>query len=71
MLYQIPASAQPEDIRIAGWFGYWGTAVWYLTKKEISQDNMERYRIMESEVMQIQKNVGQRISDRQSERGRA
>jgi len=71
LLYQIPTEAQPEDIRIAGWFGYWGTAVWHLTRTEIRQDNMENYRIMESEIVQLQKNAGQRISDRQSERVKA
>jgi len=34
ILYQIPEEAQPEDIRVLGWFGYYGYGIWYLTEQE-------------------------------------
>jgi len=34
ILTQIPVGAEPEDIRILGWFDYYGYGVWYLTEHE-------------------------------------
>lgn len=71
ILYQIPEQAQPEDIRVAGWFGYWGTAIWHLAKSEINQESMEKYRILETDLVNYQKEIGIRLSDRQPDRARA
>jgi hypothetical protein len=39
ILYRIPDNADPEDIRVLGWFGYYGYGVWYLTPhQDLKQD---------------------------------
>lgn len=71
LIYQVPAAATPEDIQIAGWFGYYGTAVWNLKDKEIQQDSLENERLQELEVITLQRAAGIRISDRTLDRRRA
>lgn len=34
ILTEIPYNAEPEDIRVIGWFDYYGYGVWYLTKHD-------------------------------------
>lgn len=52
ILYQIPAAAGSADIRIAGWFGsYYGTAIWYLTEREILQDSPEVWQQRQREIL--------------------
>jgi len=71
ILFQIPNGTRPEDIRVAGWFGYWGTAVWHLTETEIDQDSTERYIQMESILMDLERETGVRLPDKESGRTEA
>lgn len=71
ILYQVPVAAGPEDLRVAGWFGYYGTPVWYLTPHEIIQKSFEAWQKEQQNELIQQKAIGLRTSDRQRERMRA
>lgn len=70
ILYQIPSGAGPEDLRIAGWFGYYGTPVWYLTPHEIRQKSFENWLIEQVAELKNQVIEGLRSSDRPGTRNR-
>lgn len=70
LLYQIPVQARPEDLRVAGWFGFFGTPVWNFRNVTIDQASIEKQLIIESEKLKMERVGGMRLSDRQSERAR-
>lgn len=70
LIYQIPKTAELKDIRIAGWFGYYGTAWWNLNPKVFTQENPEYQSIRERERIRHEINSGQRLSDRDAAIGR-
>jgi len=70
ILYQIPVAADLEDLRVAGWFGYYGTPVWYLTPHMIVQKSFEAWQKEQQDELSRQKAIGLRVSDRQADRGR-
>jgi hypothetical protein len=65
ILFQVPNGTRPEDIRIAGWFGYWGTAVWHLVNTEIDQESVERYRQLETILFDLERETGVRLPDKE------
>lgn len=71
LLYQVPEGAQPEDISIAGNFRNWGTAVWFLTDREIDQDSAERYQAAQIVLMDLEKQMGIRLPDKPAGRTEA
>jgi hypothetical protein len=64
IIYQVPLQTNPEDLRLAGWFGFYGTAIWYLSPHDILQESPEKNRIIDISLIEIQKQMGLRISDR-------
>lgn len=70
ILYQVPASAALKDLRVAGWFGYYGTPIWYLTPHEIMQKSFEAWQREQQDELSRQKANGLRVSDRQGNRVR-
>jgi hypothetical protein len=71
LIYQVPVDANLQDIRIAGWFGYFGTAWWNLQAREFEQNSLELERQRQEAEIQQQIWSGLRHSDRISERMRA
>lgn len=63
--FQIPNATAPEDIRIAGWFGYWGTATWNIIPQNITQAKP-----IEKTIEPIPTGEGERLSDNEMDRGR-
>lgn len=70
ILYQIPQTVGPEDLRVAGWFGYYGTPVWYLTPHKIRQQSYETWWKEQRDELSRQIASGLRTSDRQAGRSR-
>ena len=69
LIYRIPEKAELKDIQIAGWFGYYGTAIWNLQPKMYTQDSPESKIIKEKEEIQKQILLGRRLSDRDVSQG--
>lgn len=63
--FQIDNSLKPEDLRLSGWFGYWGTAWWNLVPKEFIQDETWTRR-----PAAMVTPSDERLSDRPSDTGR-
>ncbi|MFA4859164.1 hypothetical protein [Methanoregula sp.] len=63
ILYEVPVIAKIPDLRVAGWFGYYGTAIWYLTPQKIIQNSFERIQADDIKLIQVQKEIGLRVSD--------
>lgn len=61
ILYQIPKSASPEDMSIAGNFRNFGTAIWHLTDRQIDQESIERQIIIDTEQRKAEQQSGQRV----------
>lgn len=64
ILYQIPEAAQVEDLRVAGWFGYYGTVIWHLSNITIDQDSIEKKLKAEQAMLARERVMGMRLSDR-------
>lgn len=70
-LYQVPVRVRPDEIRVSGWFGYWGTAVWHLSNITIDQDSIEKQILLEKVAVLKERIEGVRLSDRMAGRGKA
>jgi hypothetical protein len=68
IIYQIPASIQPEDIRVAGWFRNFGTAYWNLVNRTVIQNSVEMSRYRDLEEITAQHRAGIRFSDKYVQR---
>jgi hypothetical protein len=64
VLYSIPKNAPVADLRACGWFGWYGTAIWYLTPHEVVQTSWEAYREAEIRSIIEETRTGLRTSDR-------
>nr|WP_321352497.1 hypothetical protein [uncultured Methanoregula sp.] len=71
LIYQIPAKYEMKDIQIAGWFGYYGTAIWNLSPRLYIQRSPEYQKIIEREQRRQEIAQGQRLSDRDVVKNRA
>jgi hypothetical protein len=71
ILYLVNSTAGPEDLRVAGWFGYWGTGIWHLSNVTIDQQSIEKQIAIDNEQIASEKARGERLSDRQSGREKA
>jgi hypothetical protein len=67
-LYQVPVAAGPEDLQVAGWFGYFGTPIWYLTPHEIKQKSFEIWLVGQLAELKHQILEGFRQNDRSGAR---
>lgn len=63
ILYEVPDAATPEEIRICGWFGFYGYGLWYLTPHTITQNSWERAKFADEQLIKMQKKIGLRLSD--------
>jgi len=64
VLYRIPNNAAMADLRACGWFGWYGTAIWYLMPREVVQTSWESYREAEIQTLSEETRTGLRTSDR-------
>jgi len=61
LIYQVPEITELKDIRIAGWFGYYGTAWWNLEQKTFVQNSTELNRQTRIEQLQEERLTGKRM----------
>lgn len=61
LIYQVPQNTELKDIRIAGWFGYYGTAWWNLEQKAFIQNSTEIQRQIRIEQLQQERLTGKRM----------
>ena len=55
IIYQVPSTFTIEDMQIAGWFGYYGTAWWNLKPRVVTQNKIiERPQFVEVQTMHVQ-----------------
>jgi hypothetical protein len=68
LIFKVPENSTISEIRVAGWFGYWGTAYWNLEAKEVHQESLEWYQQMESTQMALERETGIRLPDKPVDR---
>jgi hypothetical protein len=71
LIYQVPVNSSPEGMSIAGNFRNYGTAIWHLTNTTITQESVEIYKKMETDLMNLQRETGLRLPDKEPGRSEA
>jgi len=61
LIYQVPKGTKFKDIRVAGWFGYYGTAWWNLEQKAFTQNSTEFRKQTRAEQLLQERMTGKRM----------